>query len=156
LVYGLDEVIITRDETSAHIRYKDPDFAETTLTIGPAVQEMTDQEIVDRYNEVLKGEAEMARRYKYVAVEPPLGSPQIKYHRQCDQWSPRGDVLRCLVGDTIEDERKPVIVIDGKELTWQEFGKVIVTYAGWGMRIEFTPEDEVHRRPKLVVREPEE
>ncbi len=29
------------------------------------------------------------------------------------------------------------------------------TYAGRGMRIEFVPEDEVHRRPTLEVREPD-
>ncbi len=63
--------------------------------------------------------------------------------------------MRCLIDDTIEGERMPVITIDDKELTWEEFGKVIVTYAGWGMRIEFTPEHAVHRRPRLEVREPD-
>ena len=28
------------------------------------------------------------------------------------------------------------------------------TFAGWDMRIEFVPEDEIHRRPALEVREP--
>ena len=37
-----------------------------------------------------------------------------------------------------------------------EFGTMLCTYAGWGMRIEFTPEDDVHRRPRLEVREPED
>jgi hypothetical protein len=37
----------------------------------------------------------------------------------------------------------------------EQFGKLLTTYAGWGMRIEFVPEDEVHRRPALEVREPE-
>jgi hypothetical protein len=31
---------------------------------------------------------------------------------------------------------------------------LLSTYAGWGMRIEFVPEDEVHRHPVLEVREP--
>jgi hypothetical protein len=44
--------------------------------------------------------------------------------------------------------------VDWQELSWHEFGKMIVSFAGWAMRIEFTPEDETHRRPKLVVREP--
>jgi hypothetical protein len=39
-------------------------------------------------------------------------------------------------------------------LTLQEFGRLVRTYAGWGMRIEFVPEDDTHRRPALVVREP--
>jgi hypothetical protein len=33
---------------------------------------------------------------------------------------------------------------------------LLVTYAGWGMRIEFTPDDETDRRPRLEVRDPEE
>jgi hypothetical protein len=40
----------------------------------------------------------------------------------------------------------------------KEFRKLLATYAGWSMRIEFVPEDEVHRRPVHDVRErkPEE
>jgi hypothetical protein len=56
--------------------------------------------------------------------------------------------------DQCGDPREPVITIDGQELSWQEFGTMLCTYAGWGMRIEFTPEDAVHRRPRLEVREP--
>ncbi len=50
LVYSLDEVGITRGATSPHINYKDPDYNETTLTIGPEVEQMTDQEIINLYN----------------------------------------------------------------------------------------------------------
>ena len=143
IVYSLEEVIITRDATSAHIKYKDPEFGETTLTMGPKVQ-----------SDTLRGEAEHARNFKYVAIEPPLGSPQIIFHPSSGQWTPRGDVLRCLIMDQIDDVREPVITIDNKELTLSEFGTMLCTYAGWGMRIEFTPEDAVHRRPRLEVREP--
>jgi hypothetical protein len=154
IVYSLKEIIITRDATSAHIKYKDPDYGETTLTMGPKVQSMTDQEILDLYNHTLRVETEHARNFNYVAIEPPLGSPQIEFHPSSDQWAPRGDVLRCQIMDTSDDPREPVITIDDKELTWGEFGMMLCTYAGWGMRIEFTPEDAVHRRPRLEVREP--
>ena len=50
----------------------------------------------------------------------------------------------------------PVIEIDDRELSWEEFGKLVVTYAGWGMRIAFVPEDEVHRLPRVEVREPKD
>ena len=36
----------------------------------------------------------------------------------------------------------------------EQFGKLLTTYAGWGMRIEFVPEDKLHRRPVHEVREP--
>ena len=48
------------------------------------------------------------------------------------------------------------IEIDDRELSWEEFGKLVVTYAGWGMRIAFVPEDEVHRLPRVEVREPKD
>ena len=31
---------------------------------------------------------------------------------------------------------------------------MVSTFGGWGMRIEFVPNDELHRRPKRRVREP--
>jgi hypothetical protein len=31
---------------------------------------------------------------------------------------------------------------------------MLSVYAGWGMRIEFIPEEDLHRRPRLEVREP--
>jgi hypothetical protein len=111
---------------------------------------------VDLYNDTLRAEAEHARNFNYVAIEPPFESAQIEFHHDADQWTPRGNVLRCLIMDGAEEGREPVITIDDKERTWREFGAMLCTYAGWGMRIEFTPEDAVHRRPKLEVREPEE
>jgi hypothetical protein len=154
IVYNLEEVVITRDDSTAHIKYKDPDYGETGLVLGEKLKDMTDQEIIDAYNDTLKAQAELARDFKYIAIEPPLGSPQITFHPDCDQWTPRGDVLRCLIMDKSGNPREPVITIDNQELSWQEFGEMLCTYAGWGMRIEFTPEDAIHRRPKLEVREP--
>ena len=151
LVYSLEEVVITRDDVGAHIRYRDPGYGETVLTLGPKAREMSDQEIVELYNDTLRAAAEHARDFNYVAIEPPLGSPQIEYHADAGQWSPRGHVLRCLVEDGAENGREPIITIDDKELTWHEFSTMLCTFAGWGMRIEFTPEDAVHRRPAIKV-----
>ena len=143
LVSSLQEITITRTKDSAIIEYKDPAYGTTHLTIGPEVEAMTDQEIMDLYNDTLKAQAELAMK-PWMAAEIPLGSPQIEYSERCNQWSARGHVLRCLVDDTADGEREPVIEVDGKELSWYEFGKMIVSFAGWGMRIEFTPEDETH------------
>jgi hypothetical protein len=54
-----------------------------------------------------------------------------------------------------DPERQLVVGIDDHELSLDEFGRVLRTYAGWGMRREFVPEDEIHRRPAHEVREPE-
>ena len=157
IITSLNEVTIKRENDTAVIQYIDPAYATTHFQIGPEVAEMTDQEIVDLSNESLRALAELARAHKHVGVEIPLGSPQIEYHDSCDQWTPRGNVLRCLIDDTEKDhEMEPVITVDDKELTWQEFGRLICTYAGWGMRIEFVPEDETHRPPQIEVREPKQ
>ena len=47
-----------------------------------------------------------------------------------------------------------MVVIDDKELSLEEFGRMLTTYARWGRRIEFVPEDQLHRRPADEVREP--
>jgi hypothetical protein len=61
-------------------------------------------------------------------------------------------VLRCLIHDHELDQL--VVEIDEQKLSLEQFRKLLTTYAGWGMRIEFVPEDEVHRRPAREVREP--
>lgn len=157
IVTSLDEIIITREGESAIIQYKDTAYGTTHLRIGPDVAGMTDQDIVDLYNNTLRAQARLAAEYKNIVVEIPLGSPQIAYHPNSDQWTPRGHVLRCLIDDSSEDgEMEPTITVDDKELTWREFGRLICTFAGWGMRIEFVPEDEIHRRPAVEVRDPKE
>jgi hypothetical protein len=62
-------------------------------------------------------------------------------------------VLRCLVED--DENGQLVVVIDDNEMTLQEFGRMVTSYAGWGMRIEFVPDDQLHRRSALEVREPD-
>jgi hypothetical protein len=148
----LEEVIVTREGDGARIEYKEGDIAATLLQIGPEIREMSDQEIVELHNECLRGEVSQAAEDKRVAFEVPLGSAQIEYFMRCDQWVPRGRVLRCLIQD--DDQGQLVVRVDEQNLRLKEFGKLLTTYEGWGMRIEFVPEDEVHRRPVLEVREP--
>ena len=152
-VVRADEVRVTREGDYAFIEYKEAGVPSTRLQIGSEITGMNDAEIVDLYNECLRAQAKRAAEYKHVAVEVPLGSAQIEYDAQCDQWVPRGGVLRCLIDD--DEHHQAVIEIDEQELPLEQFGKLLTTYAGWGMRIEFVPEDEVHRRPVLEVREPE-
>lgn len=150
----LDEVTITREGESAVIAYVEPGVPTTRLTIGPDIAAMLEQDILDLHNECLRSQAKLAAEYKHVAVEVPLGSPQIEYHQRSNQWTPRGGVLRCTINN--DEEGMAVIEIDDHELTIGEFGRLLGTYAGWGMRIEFVPEDEIYRRPRHEVREPKD
>jgi len=148
----LPEVIVTRDGVFARIEYKEGNIAASLLKIGPEIREMSDSEIVELHNEALRDKARRASEYKQVAVEIPLGTAQIEYFPRCDQWVPRGTVLRCLIRDGLHGQL--LIRVDEQDLRLKQFGKLLSTYEGWGMRIEFVPQEEVHRRPVVEVREP--
>jgi hypothetical protein len=148
----LEEVIVTRDGHFARIEYRERDVAVTLLQIGSEIRGMSDREIVEVHNECLRNDARQAAEYKHVTFEVPLGSAQIEYFARCDQWVPRSAVLRCLIQE--DGHGQLVVKVDEHKLRVKDFGKMLTTYEGWGMRIEFVPEDEVHRRTVLEVREP--
>jgi hypothetical protein len=35
-----------------------------------------------------------------------------------------------------EDERTPLLVIDGREITWEQFGKMLMTFEGWQFKLQ--------------------
>ena len=74
----LDEVSITREDDSAVIQYKEAGVPTTHLKIGPEITGMSDEAILELFNDTLRAQAQLAAEYKHVAVEVPLGSPQIK------------------------------------------------------------------------------
>jgi hypothetical protein len=154
----LDQVKLSRDGEDAIIEFLDPQIATTHLRIGPQVGQMTDEAILLLFNQVIAAQIRNRDELgEYVAVEVPVGSPQVEHHPgTVNQWVPRGGVLRCLIEDGgSEDGDMPLIHVDDREFTWDEFGKMLCTYAGWGMRIVFVPDDELDRTPKTVVREPD-
>lgn len=87
-------------------------------------------------------------------TEIPPGRRQIEYKGSSDQWVPRGQVLRCHIED--DEEEKPVIHVDDLELDLEAFGRMLLTFCGFGMRIAFVDEEDVNDEPEIVVREPEE
>jgi hypothetical protein len=152
-----DEVRITRepDGETAVIEYAAADIGATHLKVGPALNGMTDAEVLERFNEMIAAMDELRRNYKHVAIEVPIGQPQIEWSDLASQWCARGDVLRCTIHDGGgDDHREPVIEIDDKQLSWSEFGRMLTTFAGWGMRLVVVPDDETHDRPTIRVRDP--
>ena len=154
-VASLDEVRITREGEYAIIEFADSRISTTNLKLGPEVQRMGDHQILDRFNDCIRAQEQVAAEYEHVAVEIPPGKPQIEYFEKGDQWTPRGDVLRCVISDGGPDN-EPIIYVDDRELSWREFGRLMTTYAGWGMRIVFVPDDELHEETQIEIREPEE
>jgi hypothetical protein len=56
-------------------------------------------------------------------------------------------------GDDLADE---FVTIDGKDLTIREFVRMVGTFGGWGFRLVFVPDDEIHEEPDTQVQEPAE
>ena len=153
-----DQVRISRKGEEAIIEFLDSETATTHLSIGPQIRQMTDEDILLLFNRVIAAQIRNRDELgEYVAIEIPVGSPQVQRHPETvNEWSPRGGVLRCRIEDGGgEDGTLPVIYVDDREFTWDEFGRMILTYAGWGMRITFVPDDELDRIPKTAVQEPD-
>jgi hypothetical protein len=148
-----DEVTIIRKTDFAIIEYKEKGVPPARLQVGSEIAGMRDDEIVELYNQCLRRHSKLVARSKYVAIEIPLGSAQIEYCAVSDQWVPRGGVLRCLIHD--DPHQRLVVEIDNHELDLERFGKLLTTYVGWAARIEFVPEEDMHRRPACQVRQPE-
>jgi hypothetical protein len=58
--------------------------------------------------------------------------------------------------DLVRSKREAIVEIDGQRLSMHEFGRLLATYAGWGMRIVFVPDNELDVEPPIVTGEPEE
>ncbi|MXW84528.1 MAG: hypothetical protein F4103_05915 [Boseongicola sp. SB0673_bin_14] len=148
-----DEVRITREGGTAVIEHADPSVRVVNLTVGTALGKMTDREVLDLFNGLLEAQAAHAAGLDTTLTEIPPGRPQIEYSELCGQWSPRGEVLRCHVED---EDGRPVIQVDDTELDLEAFGRMLMTFSGFGMRIAFVDEDDVNDEPEIVVREPED
>jgi hypothetical protein len=44
--------------------------------------------------------------------------------------------------DTSEDGRVPLLVIDGREVTWEQFGRMLMVFEGWQFKLEIRDKSE--------------
>jgi hypothetical protein len=44
--------------------------------------------------------------------------------------------------DETQDGRIPLFVIDGREVSWEEFGRMLMTFEGWQFRMEIGDRSE--------------
>jgi len=52
-------------------------------------------------------------------------------------------ILRGTVdSDPDEDHRAPMVVIDGREISWDELGRMVATFEGWQFKLEFRDRSE--------------
>jgi hypothetical protein len=60
----------------------------------------------------------------------------------------KGNVVRAKIDSNLESDddygHQPLIVIDGKEIKWDEFGRMLMTYEGFNFKLEiFDRSDEI-------------
>jgi hypothetical protein len=44
--------------------------------------------------------------------------------------------------DIDQDDRVPLLIIDGKEITWNEFGRMLMSFEGWQFNLEIADKSE--------------
>lgn len=71
----------------------------------------------------------LAQRHLEIGVSGQLGI------RDC---TARGQIA----WDETEDGRVPKLLIDGREVTWEEFGRMLMTFEGWQFRLEIIDKSE--------------
>jgi len=158
-VASADQVRITREGDYAVIEYADDAVATTHLKMGAdKLASMVDEELLDFWNDHIEAREDDRESVSYTATEIPVGKPQLQFFEEGNQWTPRGHVLRCqILSDAAIQPHldEPFVSIDGRDFTLGEFMTMVGSFGGWGMRIEFVPDDELHERPKVRVREPD-
>ncbi|MBT4818830.1 MAG: hypothetical protein HON70_24190, partial [Lentisphaerae bacterium] len=112
---SLDEVTITRDGDTATIRYIKDNVMTHCLKLGPVIEAMTDQDILDEHNAHIRAAGELAHEYRNKPLtEIPLNRPQVEYFDKGHYWVPRADVLRCIVTSDLDTSETAIIIDDLK------------------------------------------
>jgi hypothetical protein len=62
-------------------------------------------------------------------------------HVEDGQWGPQVTDARLVRGrvtsDLESDDQAPMVVIDGREVSWGEFGRMVMAFEGWQFKLEF-------------------
>lgn len=150
----IDQVHISRKGKSAIIEHADPAYGTVNLMIGPKITTMTDREILEMFNDVIAAQEASIADPANRPIEIPEGRPQIEWLEDFQQWSARGHVLKCEVADDVDGNL--VVYVDDKELDAEAFLQLIRPFAGWGMRITFMDESQIHDEPEVILRDPDD
>lgn len=149
----IDQVRISRDGEYALIEHADPAYASVNLKLGPEINTLTDREILETFNDVIAAQEASIADPANRPIEIPKGRPQIEWLEDLQQWSVRGHVLKCEVSD--DEAGNLVVYVDDKELDAEAFLQLIKPFAGWGMRITFMDESQIHEEPEVILLDPD-
>ena len=91
---GMREWAAGRAGADALVRAAAEAVTVTHLRVGQRLRGMRDDDGLALTNAGIEATEKLMRGYKHIAVEVPLGSPQIEWSPWSKHWVPRGDVLR--------------------------------------------------------------
>lgn len=96
-IASLDQVRITREDDTAVIEYADPRVRTALLKLGSTIHTMSDQQILDRFNDRVAARQRISDAYEHVAIEIPVANRSSSTAataasgsheaRCCDAWS---------------------------------------------------------------------
>ena len=69
-----------------------------------------------------------------------LQSEQLEYHEGSNTWSPKKDFLIGKIDFQYNENQslgEPLIVIEGIEISWDEFARTILIHEGFYFRLKF-------------------
>ena len=145
---------ISRDGEYAIIEHADTAYGTTRLLLGPMLQNMSDAEVLEVFNDIIAAQDASVADPANRPVEIPRGRPQIEWLEDFQQWSVRGQVLRCHVSD--DEHGNLVVYVDDKELNAEAFLSLIKPFSGWGMRLTFMDDSQVYDEPSVILRDSDE
>jgi hypothetical protein len=92
-----------------------------------------------------ENEAEVWRYKLEEKLKKALKVKDIEYHKDSCTWVPRGSVIRGqITWDPEAGGQVPLVLVDGNEITWEEFGKTMLVHEGFQFVLKFVdPTDDV-------------
>lgn len=90
-------------------------------------------------------EADILRRRLEEKIKRSLSTRHLEYHAESHTWGTCGDIIRGQIKWNPQHEGQvPLIIVDGKEVAWEEFGRIMMTYEGFQFILKFVdPADDV-------------
>lgn len=75
----------------------------------------------------------------YEKMKLALSRKHLEYKEELsDKWCVKANKVRGhLTYDTKSQRGLPLLVVDGKAFTWEDFGRIILCYEGWDFVLEF-------------------
>lgn len=86
-----------------------------------------------------EGESEVLKHKLQEKVKKALTMKHVEYNKESDTWVTCDHTIRGQIrwDPKSEFRQKPLILVDGHELTWEEFGKAMLVYEGFQFVLRF-------------------